>query len=195
MVFLLALTGGGRGRREGDHISNGLPKIDRGGYMNSFANERQGIEGRVKIEEVLMFPPLLQVFACIDKQDDLPPAWIKIPRESRPWCTSVERQRTSGSSTPKPLCVYVSLLVVPPPVQTPYPRANGTTRHQINNNVVTRNDMPTDPGDNIARTPTVPRHEGTVPAANALLSFAREIGLPSTAIQPDLPSALDRRRI
>lgn len=35
MVFLLTFTGGGRGRREGDHISNGLPRIDLGGYMNS----------------------------------------------------------------------------------------------------------------------------------------------------------------
>lgn len=35
MVFLLAFTGGGRGNNDGDHISKGLPRIDRGGYMNS----------------------------------------------------------------------------------------------------------------------------------------------------------------
>lgn len=42
-VFRLALTGGGRGRREGDHISNGPPRMDRGGYMNSW-----GVSCRLK---------------------------------------------------------------------------------------------------------------------------------------------------
>lgn len=35
IVFRLAVTGGGSGSSEGAHISKGLPRIDRGGYMNS----------------------------------------------------------------------------------------------------------------------------------------------------------------
>lgn len=42
MVFLFALTAGGSGSSEGAHISNGRPRIDLGGYMNSYNRAHQG---------------------------------------------------------------------------------------------------------------------------------------------------------
>lgn len=41
IVFLLHFTGGGRGSSEGAHMSNGRPRIDRGGYINSWHRAHQ----------------------------------------------------------------------------------------------------------------------------------------------------------
>lgn len=66
MVFPLAFTGGGRGRREGDHISNGRPRIDLGGYTNSCTERqtRRKITGQRKDSTVSMNRCLLFLGCC-----------------------------------------------------------------------------------------------------------------------------------